>query len=123
MEDRGGRLEILIPFATLEPVRELLLQMFMGEKFGQDTVWEKHLGKELRHTHVAIEAVLDEKEITLRDVMHFKVGSTILLDCMPDDDVILKCGGVVVSRGKLGRVGEHMAIAVSDSVADRQEQL
>src|SRR5512138_1087448 len=28
MEDRGGRLEMLIPYATLEPVRELLLQMF-----------------------------------------------------------------------------------------------
>ena len=36
MEDRGGRLELLIPYATLEPVRELLLQMFMGEKFGRD---------------------------------------------------------------------------------------
>ena len=35
MEDRGGRLELLIPYATLEPVRELLLQMFMGEKFGR----------------------------------------------------------------------------------------
>jgi flagellar motor switch protein FliM len=31
MEDRGGRIELLIPYATLEPVRELLLQMFMGE--------------------------------------------------------------------------------------------
>ncbi len=36
MEDRGGRLELMIPYATLEPVRELLLQMFMGEKFGRD---------------------------------------------------------------------------------------
>ena len=31
MEDRGGRLELLLPYATLEPVRELLLQQFMGE--------------------------------------------------------------------------------------------
>src|SRR5580658_1549571 len=36
MEDRGGRLELMLPYATLEPVRELLLQMFMGEKFGRD---------------------------------------------------------------------------------------
>ena len=36
MEDRGGRLELLLPYATLEPVRELLLQQFMGEKFGRD---------------------------------------------------------------------------------------
>ena len=26
MEDRGGRIELLLPYATLEPVRELLLQ-------------------------------------------------------------------------------------------------
>ncbi len=32
MGDRGGRIEIVIPYATLEPIRELLLQMFMGEK-------------------------------------------------------------------------------------------
>ena len=36
MEDRGGRVELLLPYATLEPVRELLLQQFMGEKFGRD---------------------------------------------------------------------------------------
>ena len=28
MDGRGGRLELLLPYATLEPVRELLLQMF-----------------------------------------------------------------------------------------------
>jgi len=43
MEDRGGRLELLLPYATLEPVRELLLQMFLGEKFGRDSIWESHL--------------------------------------------------------------------------------
>ncbi|HYF85862.1 flagellar motor switch protein FliM, partial [Azospirillum sp.] len=47
MEDRGGRLELMIPYATLEPVRELLLQMFMGEKFGRDSIWETHLASEL----------------------------------------------------------------------------
>src|SRR6201994_3335252 len=56
MEDRGGRLEILIPFATLEPVRELLLQMFMGEKFGRDSIWETHLAEEMWFTEVPLEA-------------------------------------------------------------------
>ena len=40
IDDRGGPLEIVIPYATLEPVRDLLLQMFMGEKFGRDKIWE-----------------------------------------------------------------------------------
>ncbi len=122
IEERSGIIEMLLPHATLEPIRDLLLQMFMGEKFGQDTVWEKHLGKELRNTEVYLEAVLDEKEITLGDVMRFRVGSTLLLDCMPDDEIALKCGGVTVSRGKLGRVGDQMAVAVSESMVQRQKE-
>lgn len=34
--EKSGNLDILIPLSTLEPVRENLLQTFMGEKFGQD---------------------------------------------------------------------------------------
>src|SRR5437868_13575146 len=36
MEDRGGEIELLLPYATIEPIRGVLLQMFMGEKFGRD---------------------------------------------------------------------------------------
>jgi len=42
MEDRGGNIELLLPYATIEPIRNVLLQMFMGEKFGRDPIWEGH---------------------------------------------------------------------------------
>jgi flagellar motor switch protein FliM len=42
MDDRGGKIEILLPYATIEPIREQLLQMYMGEKFGRDPIWEGH---------------------------------------------------------------------------------
>ena len=61
MEDRGGKLELLLPYATLEPVRELLLQQFMGEKFGRDSIWETHLAEELWNTDVELDVVLDEQ--------------------------------------------------------------
>ena len=66
MEDRGGRLEFLLPYATLEPVRELLLQMFMGEKFGRDSIWESHLATELWATEVDMRAVLDQQLASAR---------------------------------------------------------
>src|SRR6187397_750437 len=59
MEDRGGRTELLLPYATLEPIRKLLLQQFMGEKFGRDSIWESHLATELWSTKIDIEAILD----------------------------------------------------------------
>ena len=116
MEDRGGRLELLLPYATLEPVRELLLQMFMGEKFGRDSIWETHLAEELWLTEVEMEAVLDEQVMSLRDILNLRVGSKIMLNSMPDSVVELRCGDVPMFGGKMGRKGNHIAIRIEDKV-------
>lgn len=112
MEDRGGRLELLIPYATLEPVRELLLQMFMGEKFGRDSIWETHLASELWLTDVALSAVLDEITLPLYDVLNWKVGSRVLLNVGPDDTIELRCGDVPMFLGRMGRKGGNIAVRI-----------
>jgi flagellar motor switch protein FliM len=114
MEDRGGRLELLIPYATLEPVRELLLQMFMGEKFGRDSIWETHLAEELWLTDVDLEAVLDEQTLRLKDVFDLRVGSRIMLNASPDSKVDLRCGDVPMYQGQMGRKGDHIAVRILD---------
>ncbi|MBC7950825.1 MAG: flagellar motor switch protein FliM [Rhodospirillaceae bacterium] len=116
MEDRGGRLELLLPYATLEPVRELLLQMFMGEKFGRDSIWETHLAEELWLTDVQMEAVLDEQVMDLRDVLRWRVGTKIMLNASPNSSVDLRCGDVNMFRGRMGRKGQHIAIRVDDKL-------
>ncbi|MCA1908093.1 MAG: flagellar motor switch protein FliM [Magnetospirillum sp.] len=116
MEDRGGRLELLLPYATLEPVRELLLQMFMGEKFGRDSIWETHLAEELWLTEVQMEAVLDEQVMGLREVLNWKVGSKIMLNAQPNSPIDLRCGDVSMFRGRMGRKGPHIAIRVDEKI-------
>ncbi len=114
MEDRGGRIELLLPYATLEPIRKLLLQMFMGEKFGRDTIWEGHLATELWSTQLKLEAVLDELSMPLSEVMNLKVGQTIMLGAAPDSEIQLKCGDVCLVKGHMGRVGANVAVRVSE---------
>jgi flagellar motor switch protein FliM len=116
MDDRGGRLELLLPYATLEPVRELLLQMFMGEKFGRDSIWESHLASELWHTDVGIQAVLDEQRMTLQDVLNFKVGTRLMLNATPNSDVELRCGDRAMFAGRMGRRGNHVSICVDRGI-------
>jgi len=116
MEDRGGRLELLLPYATLEPVRELLLQMFMGEKFGRDSIWETHLAEELWMTEVDLEAVVDTQIMRLSDVFDLKVGSQIMLSATPDSLVQLNCGEIPMYTGRMGRRGDRIAIQIEDKV-------
>jgi flagellar motor switch protein FliM len=114
MEDRGGRLELMLPYATLEPVRELLLQMFMGEKFGRDSIWETHLANELWNTDVELEAVLDEIVMPLHDVLKLKPGSRILLNAMPTSTIDMRCGNVSLFSGKMGRKSGNIAVRISN---------
>jgi len=116
MEERGGTIEIAFPHTTLEPIRALLLQMFIGEKFGHDVTWEQHFSEEVRQTEVDIHAVLDEKTIALRDMLEFKVGNTLLLDRGPDDEVMLTCGGVTITTGKAGKMGDNIAVSINEPV-------
>lgn len=112
MEDRGGRLEVLFPYATLEPIRELLLQRFMGEKFGRDTIWETHLATELWKADVDLMAVLDETTMSLREVMGLEIGQTIMFNKTPDDKIVLTCGDVPMLAGSMGRSGHKIAVRV-----------
>lgn len=121
MEDRGGRLELLIPYATLEPVRELLLQMFMGEKFGRDSIWENHLANELWQTHVNLLAVLDEQIMALGDVINLEVGNRLVLNTGPTSPVEVRCGDVPLFKGLMGRKGDRIAIQVRDRARINEE--
>ena len=117
MEDRGGLIEVLLPYATLEPIRELLLQGFMGEKFGHDNIWESHLATEIYKTSVPLEAVLDEMTLPLEQVMSFTVGETIILNSGPDDAVTLRCGGIPLVTGSMGRMGSNIAVRVASGIS------
>jgi flagellar motor switch protein FliM len=112
MEDRGGRLELLLPYATLEPVRELLLQQFMGEKFGRDSIWETHLAEELWNTDITLDAVLDELVVELSQIVAFRPGSRIMLNAGPDARVQLRCGGVALFEGKVGQSRNRVAVRI-----------
>jgi flagellar motor switch protein FliM len=123
MEDRGGRIEVLIPYATLEPIRELLLQMFMGEKFGRDSIWESHLGNELLMTDMKMRAVLDEVTIPLKDIMNWKPGSRLMLNVKPDDMISLRAGDMTLFQGRMGSLNGHVAVRVEETpLRDRKEE-
>jgi flagellar motor switch protein FliM len=116
MEDRGGRLELLLPYATLEPVRELLLQQFMGEKFGRDSIWETHLAEELWNTEIDLAVVLDEQVMRLSEVMALAPGSRIVLNCGPDALVQLRCGATALFEGRVGRRKRRVAVRIDREV-------
>ena len=121
MEDRGGRIELLLPYAMLEPVRELLLQGFMGEKFGRDSIWENHLAEALWVSEIDLLAVLDRHMTSLKQVLKWKVGTRLLLNATPDSEVEMVCGDIPMFYGRMGRKGDHIAVQIEDKIKRQKD--
>ena len=114
MEGRGGRLTLLFPYATLEPIRELLLQQFMGEKFGRDSIWEGHMATKLWETEIDLKAVLDEVYTPVGDVVRWKKGSFLPLMTQEGDPVNVRSGDVSLFYGNIGQQEGKVAIKMQE---------
>jgi flagellar motor switch protein FliM len=117
MEGRGGKFSVLLPYATIEPVRDKLLQRFMGEKLGRDRIWESHMASELVNTEIAVDVVLGEKAMPLREVANLAVGQTIALNRSPDDALQVQCGGVPLGHAHIGQRSRNIAIRMATDIS------
>jgi flagellar motor switch protein FliM len=118
MEDRGGRLELMLPYATLEPIRKLLLQNFMGEKFGRDNIWEGHLATELWSAPATLKVVLAEFQESLGRMKNLQVGDTLIMNATPEAKAQLMCGDIHLTHGQVGRIGHNVAMRVEAPITN-----
>jgi flagellar motor switch protein FliM len=122
MGDRSGRIEIMLPYATLEPVRELLLQIFMGEKFGRDTIWESHLTRELYKTDIHLSAILGETTVPLNDLVNWKPGSTVLFNTRPEDLIEMRVGEHPMFMAKVGQRQGRIAASIGEYIEPKSDE-
>lgn len=120
IEDRHGQIDLLIPYATLEPIKSLLTQVFMGERLGSDSEWEELLVEKIHHVNIELEATYLPKQATLQQVSRLKVGHTIVLDHEIDDDIIVKSNGVELFKVRMGQVEDRIAIKILDTMINKE---
>jgi len=117
MDGRGGRFTLVFPYATLEPVRDKLLQRFMGEKSGRDSIWEAHMAAEVRKTNVSMSVLLGEKAMSIAELRGLEIGQTIALHKSPDDSLDIACGGVKLAQGQIGQRNGKVAVRLVNDVS------
>jgi flagellar motor switch protein FliM len=121
IDDRGGKIDLMIPYATIEPIRELMLQNFMGEKFGRDSIWENHLAAKLWETEITFEVHLHPEQFRLSHVLEWSKGDQIdFLESSPHSLVTAKCGDEELFNGRIGQKNGRVALKV-DSILFRHE--
>jgi len=63
---------------------------------------------------ISVDAVLYEANIPLKELMKLKIGdNTLPLEMRADALVAVRCGNVTLTEGRMGRVGDRVAIRVT----------
>ncbi|WP_247872014.1 flagellar motor switch protein FliM [Azospirillum sp. TSO35-2] len=121
VERRTGHIDIVIPYSTLEPIRGKLVQMFMGEKFGHDTVWESHLKNELMRSKLELVAVLAETKVPLGEVLAWQKGQSLKLRINPDSTVLVFSKTIPLFAGHMGQRNDNIAVKIDTDLDTKQE--
>ncbi len=81
LENANGTITIVVPYSTIEPIRQKLSSGFQVESDQTDKkLWSSIINKQLIDTQVDILVELGSTELTLREIMELKVGDVIPLD-------------------------------------------
>jgi flagellar motor switch protein FliM len=117
IDGRGGQFSFVLPYATLEPVRDKLIQRFMGEKLGRENIWQVHMQEQMLHTEVEVEVILGTSELTLAQVKALTIGDTLPFFTQPDQPMVLQCGGIPLALAQAGQRRKHVAISLSTGIS------
>jgi len=81
--DLSGSLHICIPYATLEPIRDVLYSSVQGDAIEVDRRWVKLLSHEIQAAEVTVVAELAQTEATVEQLLAMQIGDFIELDRTP----------------------------------------
>lgn len=119
LEKVSGTIKIVIPYATLEPIKSKLSVGFQSEQLEVDFIWINRIKEKIMHTSVDLLVKLGHANIQVRDLMHLQVGDIIQLDADATLPLDILCEGVTKFKGVAGVLKGNRAIRLTESAFDR----
>jgi flagellar motor switch protein FliM len=110
----GGDFHICIPYATLEPIRDLLYSSIQGDQMEPDKRWLHLLSRQVQAAEVELVATLSEVPVTCNQILNMKVGDVIMLDVKPT--VVAAVDGVPVFRCRHGISKGQYALRIEEFI-------
>jgi len=117
----GGDFHICMPYAMIEPIRDLLYSTMQGERLEVDERWAKLLTKQVQIAEVDLVANLGSAPVTLGQIVNMKAGDVISLDI--PEAVIAEVDGIPVLECKYGILNGQYALKVNKILAGLDEDL
>jgi len=112
--DIAGAIHFCMPYATLEPIRDVLYSSTQGDSVEVDKRWVNVLTQEIQAAQVVLVAELARADTTIEQLMAIKPGDFIELDRKPKIEATI--AGVPVFECHYGTHNAKYALRVDRSL-------
>jgi flagellar motor switch protein FliM len=117
LENANGTITLVIPYATIEPIKQKLSTGFQVESDQADKyLWRENFVQQLMETDIDVRVQLGETEINLRDLTNLKVGDVIPLRQDANSELEIEVEGVPKFKGYYGVSHGTVAMQITGSV-------
>ena len=117
LENANGTITIVIPYSTIEPIKQKLQSGFQIESDQTDKkLWASIIREQLLETEMNLQVYLGESEISLGDLMDLKVGDVLPLDQDSTGEFDIEIEGVKKFKGYMGIHHGSVAMQVTRQI-------
>ena len=106
----GGEFHVCMPYAMIEPIRDLLYSSLQGDHLEVDKRWMRLLSKQVQMAEVELVANLGHAPVTLDQILNMKAGDVISLDI--PEAIVAQVDGVPVMECRYGVLNGQYALKV-----------
>jgi flagellar motor switch protein FliM len=121
LDGGGGDVHITMPYAMIEPLRELLDAGVASDRVEHDERWINALKEEMEDADVELTTMLGRAKVTMRQLMDMKAGD--ILPCDFTGRATILAEDVPIFRGTFGVSNGQQAVQIEDRISRNRPRM
>lgn len=115
-----GDFHICLPYAMVEPIRDILYSSLQGDRMEADKRWVRLLKRQVQSAEIELVANLGQAQLSLAQVMQLGAGDVIPIDI--PEHVVATVDGVPVMECQYGAFNGQFALRVHRMISHARDE-
>jgi len=116
-ESASGTIMIVVPYSTIEPIKQKLSSSFQTDNDMADSIWTKAMNEHIKDARATLVVKLGEAEMTVGDLVTLEKGDIIPLNQEASGEVTLAVEGVEKMKCLIGVHKGNRAVQVTKLIS------